>query len=130
QDVEKHAHPGGRHVNVDYSVVLMLLSVGRRCDKEPNIHSPDEKNCSRNREERNHLASKWVEIRRSCVFVPIDSLFTHEFFAPSTRRASECLAVTTLIPQNRYARFQRAVTILSCDSARLEMCVPYHYSTD
>src|SRR4026208_594150 len=64
----------------------MLLGVGRRCDKKTNIHAPDEQHGSRNGEQRNHLACKWVEIRRSCVFVPIDSLFTHEFFAPSALR--------------------------------------------
>src|SRR5207237_553884 len=96
--VEKHSHPCRGHMYEEDSIGLALLKVSR-CDKEPNVQADDEKNRRRDGKEGNHFACEWVEVRRRCVFVPIDSAVTHEFFAPSQFCASECVAVTIAIPR-------------------------------
>src|ERR1041384_3773809 len=69
------------------SIRLALLKISR-CDKKPNIHSQDEENGRRDTEKRDHLAGEWVEVRRRCVFVPIDS-FRHCLIPPQRHKVTE-----------------------------------------
>ena len=67
-------------MNEQNSIRLSLLKIGG-CDKKPNIESNHEENRRWDGEEGNHLACQWVEVRRRCVLVPIDSVFAHEISA-------------------------------------------------
>jgi hypothetical protein len=64
-------------MNEDYSIRLSLLKVSWR-DKEADVETNHEQDHGDGREPRNHFPGERVEIRGSCVLIPVDRFLTHQ----------------------------------------------------
>jgi hypothetical protein len=67
-------------VNENYSVRFALLEISRS-HKETHIQAGGEKNDRERGKPRNDFARQWVEVRRGCVFVPVDSFAGHRYLS-------------------------------------------------